>query len=109
MRRRRPLVSLVTEAQMRGLLLFEEAGLSADQMALWESVRIEPEVWKAPQDADYGFGFWVVAVKDRQALWFDSLSNLFKLGTFEGRGQIAHDQDRRGTFAEAVSWLGETG
>lgn len=73
-------MSLITEAQIRGLVLVAEGDLSEAQLALWESLRIEPEVWVRAVGAEHGFGFWVVARSGSDVLWYDSMSEGFCYG-----------------------------
>ena len=73
-------MSLITEAQIRGLVLVAEGDLSEAQLALWESLRIEPEVWVREAGAEHGFGFWVVARNGSDVLWYDSMSEGFCYG-----------------------------
>ncbi len=73
-------MSLITEAQIRGLVLVAEGELSDAQLALWESLRIEPEVWVREAGAEHGFGFWVIARNGGDVLWYDSMHEGFCYG-----------------------------
>lgn len=73
-------MSLITEAQIRGLVLVAEGELSEAQLTLWESLRIEPEVWVHAAGAEHGFGFWVVARSGSDVLWYDSMHEGFCYG-----------------------------
>lgn len=98
-------MSLVTEAQMRGILLVEEAGLDETQMAVWEQFRIELEVWKAPQDGDFGFGFWAVALSGDQVMWFNSLANAFVVAPFGQHGHIPPGEHVRRSMGDCLERL----
>ena len=73
-------MSLITEAQIRGLVLVAEGGLSDRQLAVWDVLKIEPEVWVPEPGAEHGFGFWVVARSDGDVLWYDSMNEGFCYG-----------------------------
>jgi hypothetical protein len=96
-------VSLVTEAQMRGILLLAEAELDGEQMALWEAIRIEPEVWTAPEGADYGFGYWAVGLTRGQVLWFNSHADGFHLVGFSAHGQLPQRDGEVATLADVLT------
>lgn len=81
-------MSLVTEAQLRGILLLAEAGMNVEQRAFWDSVRIEPEVWTGPGGQDEGFGIWVLARSGQEVIWLDAETGKFVAGHFTTPGII---------------------
>jgi hypothetical protein len=81
-------MSLVTEAQIRGLLLVAEGDLSPEALRLWEALRIDPECWTPPDGSDFGFGFWAVAKRDNQVVWYNHLVEGFQRGSFTKSGKI---------------------
>jgi hypothetical protein len=96
-------MSLVTEAQMRGVLLLAEAELDVEMMALWEAIRIEPEVWTAPEGADYGFGYWAVGLFRGQVVWFNSHADGFHRAAFATPGQLPQREDEAVSLAAILS------
>lgn len=81
-------MSLITEAQIRGLILTAEGGLDEAQLALWSKIRIEPEVWSPQEGAEHGFGFWVIARHEGDVIWYDSMAEEFRAGTTFGERLI---------------------
>jgi hypothetical protein len=81
-------MSLITEAQIRGLLLVAEGDLSPDELARWEPFRIDPESWALPEGSDFGFGFWAVACHRNHVVWYNHLAEGFQLGSFTATGKI---------------------
>jgi hypothetical protein len=77
-------MSLVTEAQIRGMVLVAEGQLDAEQAELWADIRIEPEVWSPADGAEHGVGFWVIARHEGDLIWYDSLAEEFRAGTTFG-------------------------
>lgn len=73
-------MSLITEAQIRGLVLVAEGRLSDLQLRVWNDLTIEPEVWSAAGGAAHGFGFWVVARSGPDIVWYDSMHEGFCYG-----------------------------
>lgn len=95
-------MSLVTEAQLRGVLLLAEAGLNEAQTALWESVRIEPEIWTGPTGQDDGFGVWVIARSGHEVIWLDAPSGKFRSGYFQQAGAISSPSCDLGELSEVL-------
>ena len=84
-------MALITEAQIRGLVLVAEGTLEPDQFALWNTIRIEPEV-RFDEDAQiHGIGFWVIARDGVNIIWYDSLAEQFCAGTADEPNTIPTD------------------
>ncbi len=98
-------MSLVTAAQMRGLLIVAEGNLSEADWKRWEDLMIEPEVWNPPADADYGFGYWVVGIKDDRAIWYNSVADCFQCNRFSQPGQLDAPSRERGDLAVLIDSL----
>lgn len=95
-------MSLITEAQIRGLVLTAEGGLDEAQQALWETIRIEPEVWSPAEGAEHGFGFWVIARHEGDLIWYDSLLEEFRAGTTFGEKTLPEAVASASTLAELL-------
>ncbi|MDF1769655.1 hypothetical protein [Maricaulis sp.] len=98
-------MSLVTAAQLRGLLIVAEGTLSAAKWQFWEGVMIEPETWRAPAGTGFDFAVWVVAVQGHHAVWFNSVANCFELSPFSRPGQLEAPSRARGELANLVDQL----
>lgn len=96
-------MSLVTEAQLRGLLLVAEADLTPAEFALWDEVRIEPEVWSFTDAAETGLAVWVVARAGSEVIWFDPRSGLFQAALFSASGRIDRSQGPQGSLSRVLS------
>lgn len=81
-------MSLITEAQIRGIVLVAEGGLSEPQLRIWDALKIEPEVWNAADGAPHGFGFWVVARNGMDIVWYDSMHEGFCYGVSSRDGVL---------------------
>ncbi|MFY0636933.1 hypothetical protein [Maricaulis maris] len=98
-------MSLVTAAQLRGLLIVAEGALSEAQWRFWEGVMIEPETWRAPVETGFDFAVWVVAVQGDRAVWFNSVANCFELSRFARPGQLDAPGLGRGELTALVDQL----
>lgn len=98
-------MSLVTAAQLRGILIVAEGTLSEAQWAFWESVMIEPETWRAPVETGFDFAVWVVAVQGQHAVWFNSVANCFEFSPFARPGQLDAPSLAKGELTELVDQL----
>ena len=95
-------MSLVTEAQLRGVLLLAESGLNEDQLELWKSLQTEPEIWTGPEGQDGGFGVWVVARSGQEVIWLDAATGKFRSGYFQQVGAISSPSCDLGELAEVL-------
>lgn len=95
-------MSLVTEAQLRGVILLAEAGLDEAQMELWETVRIEPEIWTGPAGQGDGFGVWVIARSGHEVIWLDAPSGKFCSGYFRQAGAISSPSSDLGELSDVL-------
>jgi len=100
-------MSLVTAAQLRGILIVAEGSLSEAQWQFWEGVMIEPETWRAPVETGFDFAVWVVAVQGDQAVWFNSVANCFELSPFSRPGQLEAPSRARGELTVLVDRLAD--
>ncbi len=67
----------------RGLEPMDDAVQTA-----WTAIRIEPEKWQCSPWGDEGGGFWVVAEKDGQVVWYNDIEDGFNISRFATRGII---------------------
>ncbi len=98
-------MSLVTAAQLRGVLIVAEGALSGAQWQFWESVMIEPETWRAPVETGFDFAVWVAAVQGDHAVWFNSAANCFELSPFSRPGQLEAPSLGRGELTALIDLL----
>lgn len=69
-------------------------GLEAGDDALrsfYLRVAREPAKWELHPWGDPGGGFWVVAVHEDRALWFNDIEEGFNVSTFDEEGRILGD------------------
>jgi hypothetical protein len=102
-------MSLITEAQIRGLLLVAEGELSPAELERWARLRIEPESWVPPDGDDFGFGFWVVARQGNQVVWYNHLTEGFQLGKFTKTRKIDAAGGAPSRLAEVMAEIEEDG
>ncbi|QNR26078.1 hypothetical protein H4K34_14850 [Croceimicrobium hydrocarbonivorans] len=69
-----------------------EAGvskLSVEDREFWKAISIKPAKWKELQYGAEGNGFWVVAIKDSNVIWYNDIEEGFNISTFTQYGEIA--------------------
>jgi len=54
----------------------------------WNAMRIEPEKWQCSPWGDEGGGFWAVAIRDGEVVWFDDVEEDFAISPFTQHGKI---------------------
>jgi hypothetical protein len=75
--------------------------------AAWAAMRIEPERWQCSPWGDEGGGFWVVAEKDGQVVWYNDIEDGFNISRFTTRGIIADYACNQTSFEEFLLALPE--
>src|SRR5262245_48849693 len=75
--------------------------------AAWQAMRIEPEKWQCSPWGDEGSGFWVVAEKDGQVVWYNDIEDGFNISRFTSRGTIAEYACNQTSFEEFLLGLPE--
>lgn len=66
-------------------------GLAAYDEAVrkeWDRIKIEPEKWRCSPWGDLGGGFWAVAIRDSDVLWYNDIEGGFNVSSFSRRGVI---------------------
>ncbi|MHA6289317.1 hypothetical protein [Maricaulis sp. CAU 1757] len=81
-------MSLLTRAQLSGVLLVEEGRMSDAQLAAWESWRCEPDVSAPPGGADPDFGLWIIGRKGAAVLGYSARTARFFQGASRHAGQV---------------------
>jgi|CXWL01.1.fsa_nt_gi hypothetical protein len=71
----------------------------------WQAIRIEPEKWQCSPWGDEGGGFWVVAEKDSQVIWYNDIEGGFNTSPFARRGTIREYACNQTTFEEFLLGL----
>lgn len=75
--------------------------------AAWHAMRIEPEKWQCSPWGDAGGGFWAVAVKDHQVVWYNDIEDGFNVSPFTRWGTIDEYWCNDTSFAEFLLGLPE--
>ena len=65
-----------------------EARMSAAQLRLWRTIRIEPLKWQQHPFGDVGDGFWVVAVIGQTVIWYNDIEEGFNRSRYSSVGTI---------------------
>ena len=66
----------------------------------WRAMRSEPEKWQCSPWGDEGGGFWVVAEKDGQVVWYNDIEEGFNTSPIATRGTISEYSCNQTTFEE---------
>lgn len=75
--------------------------------AAWERIRIEPEKWRCSPWGDASGGFWVVAVRGGEVVWYNDIEDGFNASPFTIRGTIDEYRCNQTEFAEFLATLPE--
>jgi hypothetical protein len=73
-----------------------------DVGAAWGRMRIEPERWPCPAGPREPGGFWVVALVDDRALWFNDIEEGFNWSRYATRGTLDEYLCDQTSFAEIL-------
>ncbi|AMC33884.1 hypothetical protein [Janthinobacterium sp. B9-8] len=88
------------------------ARMDADQLKLWEVIRITPEKWSQHTFGDLGGGFWVVAIFGEMVIWFNDIEDGFNRSNYKTYGTIEQyrcNQDELEWSVQQVMNLVSTG
>jgi len=85
-----------------GLELADDVVLDA-----WKAMRIEPQKWQCPPWGDAGGGFWAVAIRDGNVVWYNDIEGGFNTSSFERHGVIGEYLCNQGDFEEYLATLPE--
>ncbi len=75
--------------------------------AAWEDMRIDPEKWQCPPWGNEGGGFWAVAVKGGEVVWYNDIEDGFNVSPFGTRGIIDEYRCEQTAFSEFLGSLPE--
>ncbi len=70
--------------------------------AAWNRIRIEPERWLCPAGPHQPEGFWVVALDDDQALFFNDIEEGFNWSRYRTRGTLDEYGCNQDSFTELL-------
>jgi hypothetical protein len=73
----------------------------------WERIRIEPEKWQCSPWGDEGGGFWVVALRPDEVVWYNDIEDGFNTSPFTTRGVIAEYRCNQTEFGQLLATLPE--
>lgn len=78
----------ITDAALRQRVAQGEARMSALQLGLWKTIRIEPTKWQQHPYGDQGSGFWVVAIIGSTVIWYNDIEEGFNRSRYCVYGTI---------------------
>ena len=78
----------ITLDELQQLIAAGEAKMDSSLRQIWEKVRIAPVKWQLHPWGDEGGGFWVVAIIDDFALWYNDIEDGFNISQFTVSGTI---------------------
>jgi hypothetical protein len=81
--------------------------MSPKSHSLWDAMRISPEKWSLSPWGDLGGGFWVVAVKGNECVYFNDIEDGFNVSTFSRRGVIENYGCNQSKLCDAVHGMAE--
>ena len=73
---------------LQTLIAEGEAQMDARLRQVWERERVTPVKWQLHPWGDDGGGFWVVAIIDNFALWYNDIEDGFNISAFTAEGTI---------------------
>jgi hypothetical protein len=85
-----------------GLEFADDAILDA-----WGAMRIEPQKWQCSPWGDDGGGFWAVAIRDGNVVWYNDIEDGFNTSPFERQGVIDEYWCNQGDFSDYLVTLPE--
>ena len=74
--------------ELRKLIESDLPKMSSKQVELWNKISITPEKWQDDNYGELGGGFWVVAVWDNQAIWYNDIEEGFNISSFSIIGKL---------------------
>lgn len=80
-----------------GLAAYDE-----DVRKEWDRIKIEPEKWRCSPWGDAGGGFWVVAIRDSEVLWYNDIEQGFNVSPFSQHGVIDEYYCDQTAFSEIL-------
>jgi hypothetical protein len=83
-----PITRLLSRDELDSMIANAVAAYDDAVRSEWERIRIEPEKWRCSPWGDASGGFWVVAIDDGRALWFNDIEEGFNWSRYSSRGTI---------------------
>lgn len=62
--------------------------MTPQQLKIWQGISITPEKWHEEEYGKEGGGFWVVAIKDFEVIWYNDIEEGFNTSIFHLKGKI---------------------
>ncbi len=78
----------LTRDELNSMLLSALSQYDQDVGSDWERIRIESEKWQCSPWGDRGEGFWAVAIKNGNVLWYNDIEDGFNWSRYSERGVI---------------------
>ena len=78
----------ITFSELNELIESGISKMSPDDIKLWKEVSINPEKWQEVELGEEGNGFWAVAIKGNQVIWYNDIEEGFNISTFSYYGKI---------------------
>jgi hypothetical protein len=82
----------ITLDELEAMIVEELSDCSLELQEFFARTRVTPTKWTLPPWGDEGGGFWVVAIHDERALWFNDIEDGFNVSRFVVMGAIPHDE-----------------
>lgn len=79
--------------------------MTTDQLILWKNISIEPKKWLEVEYGNEGGGFWVVAVKGNEIVYYNDIEEGFNVSTFTKVGLIDAYQSEQDELQWALNKL----
>ena len=74
--------------ELQKLIISDLPKMSKGQKELWHKISITPQKWQEDDYGELGGGFWVVAVWDNQAIWYNDIEEGFNISSFSIVGKL---------------------
>lgn len=80
--------SPITHAALEKLIAADLEEMDDTVQVAWHSMRIQPQKWQCSPWGDGGGGFWAVAIKSDQVVWYNDIEDGFNTSPFTRWGTI---------------------
>ena len=78
----------ITFSELNELIESGISKMSPDDIKLWKEVSINPEKWQEVELGEEGNGFWAVAIKGNQVIWYNDIEEGFNISPYSNYGKI---------------------
>ncbi len=62
--------------------------MSNNEIKLWKDISIKPNKWQEVEYGEEGNGFWAVAIKENNVIWYNNIEEGFNISAFNDHGVI---------------------